>query len=343
MINQGSGIGLAITREFVKMHGGEITVESEQDHGSCFFIKLPLIISADPKMNISVEVDNEKNTDIIISESKTVPKQQHASKMPVVLLVEDNDDFRFYLKDNLKDTFFLIEASNGREGWQKALSQHPDIIVSDISMPEMTGIELCQKLKNDKRTSHIPVVLLTALTGEAEQVKGLEIGANDYMTKPFNFEILLSKIKNLLTLRDTYKRTYKKQMDVQLQETPLQNEDEKLLRSIVEYIELNMVNDSLSVEELSRQMNMSRGSLYNKVLMLTGKSPVEFIRSIRLKKAVYLLENSQMTISQICYEVGFNTPKYFTKLFKEEYNTLPSTYINSIRQKKLSDAAEGGE
>jgi signal transduction histidine kinase/ligand-binding sensor domain-containing protein/DNA-binding response OmpR family regulator len=338
MINQGSGIGLSITREFVKMHGGEIAIESEPDHGSCFIVKLPLIIHDAPQTVISLDdgVDNEKPDDDSVNEIKTVSKQHHASKKPVVLLVEDNDDFRFYLKDNLKDIFFIIEASNGRDGWQKALSQHPDLIVSDISMPEMTGIELCKKLKGDKRTSHIPVVLLTALTGEAEQLKGLEIGANDYMTKPFNFEILLSKIKNILILRDTYKRTYKKQMDVQLQETPLQNEDEKLLRSIVEYIELNILNDNLSVEELSRQMNMSRGSLYNKVLMLTGKSPVEFIRSIRLKKAVYLLENSQLTISQICYEVGFNTPKYFTKLFKEEYDILPSVYTSSIRQKKSS-------
>jgi len=342
MINQGSGIGLAITREFVKMHGGEITVESEPDHGSCFIIKLPLIIDEAPQTVLSTEsvADNEKLNLVRHNENKSTPTQQHTTKKPGVLLVEDNDDFRFYLKDNLKDIFFITEASNGKDGWQKALSQHPDIIVSDISMPEMTGIELCKKLKADKRTSHIPVVLLTALTGEAEQLKGLEIGANDYMTKPFNFEILLSKIKNILILRDTYKRTYKKQMDVQLQEKPLQNEDEKLLRNIVEYIERNIVNENLSVEELSRQMNMSRGSLYNKVLMLTGKSPVEFIRSIRLKKAVYLLENSQLTISQICYEVGFNTPKYFTKLFKEEYNILPSAYTSSVRQKKNSTEAE---
>jgi len=338
MINQGSGIGLAITREFVKMHGGEIMVESELDHGSCFIIKLPLAILEDPDTvsSLSNGAEREKPDDSV-NEIKVIPKQQHASKKPVILLVEDNDDFRFYLKDNLKDIFFLIEASNGNDGWQRALSQHPDIIVSDISMPGMSGIELCKKLKNDKRTSHIPVLLLTAQIGESEQLKGLEIGANDYMTKPFNFEILRSKIKNVLILQETYKRTYKKQMDVQLQELPLQNEDEKLLRSIVEYIELNIQNDSLSVEELSRQMNMSRGSLYSKVLMLAGKSPIEFIRSIRLKKAVYLLENSQMTISQICYEVGFNTPKYFTKLFKEEYNTLPSAFIASIRQKKLSD------
>jgi AraC-like DNA-binding protein len=180
-------------------------------------------------------------------------------------------------------------------------------------------------------------VLLTALTGDEEQIKGLEIGANDYMTKPFNFEILLSKIKNLLILRDNFKRTYKKQIDLQLQEVVIQSEDEKFLRNIVEYVEQNILNYNLSIEEISRQMNMSRVSLYKKVLTLTGKTPIEFVRSIRLKKAMYLLENSQMTISQICYEVGFNTPKYFTKLFKDEYNTLPSTYLSSIRQQKLKE------
>jgi signal transduction histidine kinase/ligand-binding sensor domain-containing protein/DNA-binding response OmpR family regulator len=342
MINQGSGIGLSITREFVKMQGGEITVESEPDHGSCFMIKLPLGICDQPETErlVSDDADIEKQDIISPKEDKNVNKAEHANRKPMVLLVEDNDDFRFYLKDNLKDIFSIIEAPNGKDGWQKALSQHPDIIVSDISMPEMTGIELCKKLKSDKRTSHIPVVLLTALTGEGQQLKGLEIGANDYVTKPFNFEILLSKIKNILTLRDTYKRTYKKQIDVQLQEEPLQNEDEKLLKNIVEYIELNILNENLSVEELSRQMNMSRGTLYNKVLMLTGKSPVEYIRSIRLRKAVYLLENSQMTISQICYEVGFNTPKYFTKVFKDEYNILPSAYTSSVRQKKILPETE---
>jgi signal transduction histidine kinase/ligand-binding sensor domain-containing protein/DNA-binding response OmpR family regulator len=330
LLNQGSGIGLAITREFVKMHKGEITVESEPDHGSCFIIQLPLQDASMPDQNV---VDKEIST-LSTVEAKIEPKAPFAEKKPTVLLVEDNEDFRFYLKDNLKNIFYIVEASNGKEGWQKALSQHPDIIVSDISMPEMNGTELCKKIKTDKRTAHIPVVLLTAITGEEELLKGLETGANDYMTKPFNFEILLSKIKNLLQLQETFKRTYKKQMTVLLPDMPVQSEDEILLRNVVGYIEQNITKYNLSVKELSEQMNMSRVSLYKKVLMLTGKSPVEFIRLIRLRRAVQLLESSQMSISQVSYEVGFNTPNYFAKMFKEEYGMLPSEYVNTTRKDK---------
>lgn len=335
LLNQGSGIGLAITREFVKMHKGEITVESELNHGSCFTIHLPLQLNDSmASLNfVDTESDNEISTSSII-DTNIVPRHHLTDKKPTVLLVEDNEDFRFYLKDNLKEIFFIVEASNGKEGWQKALSQHPDIMVTDISMPEMNGIELCKKIKADKRTAHIPVILLTAITGEEEQLKGLETGANDYMTKPFNFEVLLSKIKNLLLLQETFKRTYKKQMTVQLEDIPMQSNDEVLLRNAVSYIEQNITNYNLSVKELSEQMNMSRVSLYKKVLMLTGKAPVEFIRFIRLKKAAQLLENSQMSISQVSYEVGFNTPNYFTKMFKDEYGMLPSEYVNANRKDK---------
>ncbi|MFI5139759.1 MAG: two-component regulator propeller domain-containing protein, partial [Sphingobacteriales bacterium] len=342
LINQGSGIGLAITREFVKMHNGDITVESEPGYGSCFIVRLPLPVNHSllTSTNLPDEIENEWTDVRKIEVEKVLTKPQYLDKKPVVLLVEDNEDFRFYLKDNLKNIFFIIEATNGKEGWQKALSQHPDIIVSDISMPEMDGIDLCKKIKNDDRTLHMPIILLTARTGEEEQLKGLEIGANDYMTKPFNFEILLSRIRNLLTLQDTFKQTYKKQMNVQLLEETIESEDEKLFRNIVEFIEQNISNDNLSVEELSRHVNMSRGTLYKKLLTLTGKSPVEFIRSIRLKKAVYLLENSQKSISQISYEVGFNEPRYFTKVFKNEYNILPSDYVTNIRQNKISNKSE---
>jgi signal transduction histidine kinase/ligand-binding sensor domain-containing protein/DNA-binding response OmpR family regulator len=340
VLNQGSGIGLAITREFVKMHNGEITVESEVNRGSCFTIQLPLQMDTSMPGSTIIDTESDKEVSTLsVIETKVQPRHTVADKKPTVLLVEDNEDFRFYLKDNLKEIFFIAEASNGKEGWQKALSQHPDIMVTDISMPEMNGIDLCKKIKADKRTAHIPVILLTAITGEEEQLKGLETGANDYMTKPFNFEVLLSKIKNLLQLQETFKRTYKKQMTVQLEDIPVQSDDEVLLRNVVNYIEQNITNYNLSVKELSEQMNMSRVSLYKKVLMLTGKAPVEFIRFIRLKKAIQLLESSQMSISQVSYEVGFNTPNYFTKMFKEEYGMLPSEYVNASRKDKSLPAS----
>ncbi|HET7896685.1 MAG TPA: response regulator, partial [Flavisolibacter sp.] len=252
--------------------------------------------------------------------------------LPSILLVEDNDDFRFYLKDNLRLHYKVHEAANGKEGWQKALAHHPQLIVSDINMPYMDGIELSRKIKSDKRTNHIPVILLTALTGEEDQIKGLGTGANDYITKPFNFEVLNAKIKNLLLLNSTLKKTYTKQIKVLTPEVQVESEDEKLLATISLYLEENLTNPQLSVEELSRHVGMSRSSLYSKLLELTGQTPVEYIRSVKLDKAAALLEKSDMNIAQIAYSVGFSTPNYFAKSFKAKYNMLPSEYLNKRRK-----------
>jgi len=269
---------------------------------------------------------------VVLNVADNIKNPSKTTKKQTVLLVEDNDDFRFYLKDNLKETFYIIEAANGKEGWQKALSLHPDIMVSDISMPEMNGKDLCRKIKNDSRTSHIPIILLTALIGEEEELKSLEFGANDYMTKPFNFEILVSKIKNLLRMQATFKKTYTRQLDVQLNEPAIASVDEKFVKEIIKYIGDNLLNPSLSVNELSKYMGMNRNTLYKKLLTITGKSPVEYIRSLRLRKAAHLLEHSQMNIAEVSYEVGFNTPQYFAKSFKEEYNMLPSEYVLQKRK-----------
>jgi DNA-binding response OmpR family regulator len=249
-----------------------------------------------------------------------------------ILLVEDNDDFRFYLKDNLRSKYKVIEATNGKEGWQKTLFNHPQLIVSDISMPEMDGIELVKKIKSDKRTSHIPVILLTAMTGQEQQIKGLETGANDYITKPFNFEVLNAKIKNLLHLKNTMQSTYSRQIKLMAAEPVVESADEKLLTEIVSYLENNLTNPQLSVENLSKQVRMSRSTLYAKLLELTGQTPVEYIRSFRLDKAAVLMEKSTMTISEISYEVGFTTSNYFAKSFKSKFNMLPSEFIAKVRK-----------
>ncbi|MEO8403254.1 MAG: two-component regulator propeller domain-containing protein [Chitinophagaceae bacterium] len=331
ILNQGTGIGLSITREFVKMHGGTITVDSEQDKGTTFTILLPFTQQEAPAVN------DEQLSDLI-TEAHPIEEAEQAESlpgmqtdMPAILLVEDNDDFRFYLKDNLRLQYKVIEAANGKEGWQKALSTHPQLIVSDISMPQMDGIELSRKIKSDKRTCHIPIILLTAMTGEEAQLRGLKTGANDYITKPFNVELLNAKIKNLLVLNTTLKNTYSKQIKVLVPEMEIQSADEKLLQKITRYLEENLSNPQLSVEELSRHVGMSRSSLYSKLLELTGQTPVEYIRSFKLDKAAALLEKSDMNIAQIAYSVGFSTPNYFAKSFKLKFHVLPSEYIHKMR------------
>jgi DNA-binding response OmpR family regulator len=257
------------------------------------------------------------------------------SKKPILMLVEDNDDFRFYLKDNLKEFYQIVEAVNGREGWQRVLSLHPDLVVSDVSMPEMNGIELCKKIKSDKRTAHLPVILLTALTNEDQQLNGLETGASDYMTKPFNFEILLSKIRNLLTQQALSKKTYQKQVDVKPVENQVESVDDRFIRQLCLQIEKHISDSAYSVDQLSADMNMSRVGLYKKILPLTGKSPVEYIRYYRLQKARPLLE-SQLSIAEVAYQVGFSNPKHFSKYFKQEFDILPSVYALEKATKKAS-------
>jgi signal transduction histidine kinase/ligand-binding sensor domain-containing protein/DNA-binding response OmpR family regulator len=330
LLNQGSGIGLSISHEFVKMHSGEIYVESEPGNGSTFIVQLPLNVEEEKAIPAASPVS--KQADEVVKQTKSVWESE---KKPVVLLIEDNDDMRFYLKDNLKHTFNIIEAADGKEGWQKALALHPNLIVSDVSMPEMNGLDLCKKIRGDSRTTHIPIILLTALTEEEDQLIGLTNGANDYIGKPFNFEILLSKINGLLAMQQTFKKTYQKQMEIQVQDLVIVSEDEKFLKHVFDCIEKNITNYNFSVEELSRQMSLSRVSLYKRLLALTGKTPVDCIRTVRLKRAVQLLEKSQLSIANIAYEVGFNNPTYFSKVFKDEYGTVPSEYVLAIRKKEI--------
>jgi signal transduction histidine kinase/ligand-binding sensor domain-containing protein/DNA-binding response OmpR family regulator len=317
MVNQGSGIGLAITKEFVSLMGGVIAVESDEGKGSVFTVVLPV-----------KEVVPALVPPVIIPPAITsAGKKEHT-----VLLVEDNEDFLFYLKENLREYYNIAEAVNGKEGWQKTLSAHPDIIVSDISMPVMNGIELCGKIKHDPRTKHIPVVLLTALTCEEQQLRGLETGAADYMTKPFNFEILVSKIKNLLRQQQSLKQAFTKQVAVKTTDVQLEDPNQRFVQEALAVVERNISNADFSVEELSRALLLSRAAVYKRLFVLTGKTPIEFIRQLRLQRAAQLLEKSNMTVAEVAYETGFNNPKYFSKYFKTEYGKLPSAYQSDIKK-----------
>ncbi len=331
VLNQGTGIGLSIVKEFTKMHGGTVDVQSELRKGSSFVVSIPFAL---PETGVDgIEERHCREAAIPTETEGPIPNQQN--RMPdgaSVLIVEDDDDFRFYIKDNLKLSYRIYEATNGKVGWQRALAHHPDIIVCDVNMPVMSGIELSRKLKADKRTSHIPLILLTASTLEDEQIKGLESGANDYMTKPFNFAVLNVKLKNLLMLNQTLKDTYVKQVKVLPPAVEIQSENEKLINKVLVYIEENLNNPQLSVEGMARSLLMSRASLYNKITEITGMSPVEFIRSAKLDRAIILLEQSDLTIAQIAYQVGFSTPNYFARAFKAKYNIVPSEYLAKKRK-----------
>ena len=335
ILNQGSGIGLSIVKEFVELHGGEITVESELEKGTTFSVTLPIEVVAEEK-EPAIEANEYALNDLDREIDKGVNDNESAisdGKVATILLVEDNEEFRFHLKDSLQPFFHIIEAANGKEGWRKTLSGHPKLVVSDISMPEMNGIELSQKIKSDKRTSHIPVILLTAISGEDDQIKGLKSGANDYLTKPFNFNILHAKIENLLLYNHSVKTAFSKQVQVQLKEIEIESSEVKLLNKIVQYIDEKLNNPELSVEELSKHVGMSRGSLYHKLLEITGLTPIEYIRSVKLDRAIELLEKSDYNVAQIAYMTGFGTPSYFSRLFKTQFNMLPSEYIQAKRKK----------
>ena len=333
VLNQGSGIGLSIVREFVHLHNGTITVTSEPGSGSTFIFSLPISPECKPVPALQ-HSDQESTESKISTENISIKKDKPYVEDPSnVLIIEDNDEFRNYLKENLTPYYNVIEAGNGKEGWQKTLSHHPELIVSDIAMPEMDGITLSQKIKADKRTKHIPIILLTASSGEQQQLEGLNSGANDYLTKPFNFDILNAKINNLILLNRLLKGVYSRQIKISGQDPQIQSSQEKLLKDMLSYIEDNIHSTQLSVENLSKHVGMSRGTLYSKVLEMSGQTPIEFIRSIKLEKAAVLLENSDLSISQISYMTGFTAPNYFAKSFKAKFNMLPTEY--KTKKKRL--------
>jgi len=369
VLNQGSGIGLSIVREFVQMHGGFITVGANRDKGSVFTVGLPCEnwvfnpVEIAPAAALAAITRPEKTPGPAGKVSRPgldempgndLPRNDlpgnglpgndlpgnglPGNDLPRILIVEDNAEFRHYLKENLETHYRVVEAADGKEGWQKALSCHPELIVSDIAMPEMDGLAMSEKIKSDKRTSHIPIILLTASGGEEQQLKGLSSGANDYLTKPFNFEILNVKINNLLLLNRLLKDVYSRQIQMSGRDVAIESGDVKLLREMLSYIDDNLNSTQLSVENLARHVGMSRGTLYTKVLEISGQSPIEFIRSIKLEKAAILLEKSDMNVSQISYTAGFATPNYFTKSFKAKFNMLPSEYKATKRKPFLQES-----
>lgn len=327
LVNHGSGIGLAITREFVKLHNGTIRVSSVPEQGTTFTVTLPV-----KKENEVLPVTPLLMETILAVQDAGAPGKDETTetgsrrKRETILLVEDDEDFRFYLKDNLSLHYQVVELSNGKEAWDKINDIQPDIVVSDIMMPVMNGLDLARKIKKDARTSHIPVVLLTAMAGEEAQLEGYQLGVQDYITKPFTFEILASRIRNLLAQQKQLRKNFQRQVEVNPSEVTITPLDEQFMKDALQCVEKHLSSPGFTVEEMSRELHMSRVVLYRKLVSLTGETPIEFIRTIRLKRAAQLLGKSQLTVAEVAYQVGFNNPKIFSRYFKEQFGMLPSEY-----------------
>ncbi len=323
--NQGTGIGLAIANEFVKVHNGTIEVNSSIGKGSTFIVCLPInseftatAIASDQESEIEWQT---KESDI--QKSMSIDESDIRSK---ILIVEDNEDLRFYLRDNLSKEFIVLEARNGEEALERMENVMPDVIVSDIMMPVMDGLALCDAIKKNPETSHIPIILLTAMTTNDQTKEGLERGADDYIPKPFNFDLLLIKIRKFIERKEQMHHAFNQKMEISPSEITVTSLDEKFMQKALKITEENMGNPDYSVKQLSLDLGVSRGHLYNKMIALTGHTPIEFIRIMRLKRAAQLLGKSQMSVAEIAYQVGFNDARYFARYFKDEFHVTPSEY-----------------
>jgi DNA-binding response OmpR family regulator len=334
---EGTGIGLSLTKELVELHKGTIKVESEEGKGATFTVKIPL-----GKEHLKPEEISEESLSQTlsngegISEEIIIPEETKTAQpdislimeteKPLLLIVEDNSDVRNYIKDNLNKEYRVLEAVDGEDGWDKSIEQIPDLIVSDVMMPKMDGFKLCEKLKTDERTSHIPIILLTAKAAKEDKLAGYETGTDEYLMKPFEPDELRARIKNLIEQRKRLHQHFQKEGPFELNQTKITPVDKKFLQQAYSIISQNISNESFGVEVFAENLSVSKSLLHKKIVSLTGESPVEFIRRIRLNRAAKLIENKFGNLSEIALEVGFTNPSYFAECFKKQFGVTPSQY-----------------
>jgi len=348
---EGTGIGLALTKELVDLHHGTISVESELNKGTKFKVELPVgkehfqpedFVSVDeleenegdplaivkqvrfPEVFTEPEDNNERIEEEIFTEEDV---------KPLLLLVEDNEDMRYYIRSNISNEFRLTEAEDGEQAYAKAIEKVPDLIISDVMMPKMDGMELCRKLKTDERTSHIPVILLTAKASMEDRLEGLETGADDFLTKPFDQQELIVRVKNLILqrkkLQEKFKQNAKQLGLAQVLNLPvsgLNSIDQKFLNKAFEIVSKHMEDEEFTAENFRNEIAMSKTQLHRKLTSLLGQSASVFIRSIKLKKAAELLKSKAGNVTEIALQFGFSNPSYFSKCFKDEFGVNPSDY-----------------
>lgn len=349
----GTGIGLALVKSFVELHHGEARVESEPGKGSDFIVVIPREQEGDSQVihNDVDIVDNSVNASAstgknVVDESvlqyiddgdrshgKVQQLVSENTNRPTVLVIDDNTDIRQYERTLLQDEYIVLEAADGKEGLAVALKEVPDLVICDVMMPVMDGLEFTKRLKTNTATSHIPVIMLTAKNLEEHRAEGYEHGADSYITKPFHSKVLLARIENLLRQRQLLKNLYHgtKEAEKEISEAHLEDRDKQFLKQLQAIIQKNLSDSEFGVEDMGQQIGLSRVQLYRKVKAMTGSSVVDLLRKARLAKARRLLETRSMSVSEVAYEVGFSAPSYFTKCFKEEYGMLPGDVGNVMK------------
>jgi signal transduction histidine kinase/DNA-binding response OmpR family regulator len=323
----GSGIGLSLTQTLVNVHRGSISVESTPGVGTTFFVCLPITKMAygDEEFDQG-SILNSKEKDLASSEYDHIVIDKNLGK-PELLIVEDNDDMRKFLVTEFSSEFSVTEAATGEEGFMIACDMIPDLIVSDVVLPGKSGLSVCKAIKEDIRTSHIPVILLTAKASAEDQIVGLEAGADVYIPKPFSIRVLQTQVTQVINTRRKLYTRYSQ--DAYLMPANLTDNtiDKEFLQKAVDYVKNNLRNSQLSVESIAELFNISRSQVYRKIKALTGQTVVEFIRSVRLKHALTLMEEKKYNLSEIADRAGFNSLSYFTRSFKDQYGKAPSEYL----------------
>lgn len=339
----GTGIGLALVKSFVELHHGEVRVESEPGKGTCFIVLLPRQQEGFVEEPQSEAADKSSSSFSDDGSLQYIDDgERHGGKLqqiisehgekPTILIIDDNNDIRQYERTLLQDYYFVLEASDGREGLEIARKEVPDLVICDVMMPVMDGLEFTQQLKTNTATSHIPVIMLTAKNLEEHRAEGYEQGADSYITKPFHSKVLLARVENLLHQRAHLRQLFA-QGAAEGKETEevsrLDDRDKAFVKQLHDIIKSNMGNSDFGVEDIGAEIGLSRVQLYRKVKAITGSSVVDLLRKARLAKARRLLEANSMNISEVAYEVGFSSPSYFTKCFKDEYGMLPGDVTNA--------------
>lgn len=345
--HKGSGIGLALSKELVSLHYGEIDVQCGvgENHGAAFIVRFPLgdghfkpgekideteSLPGSPAVvdafDAPASLDFGEAEDETVDEKKGDRKKERSDESPgeVILVVDDSADVRRYIRHSLESIYIVEEAADGREAAVKAGELIPDLVICDVMMPEVDGYRLCRELKTDIRTSHIPVILLTAKASEEDVIEGLETGADDYITKPFNTRILMARVKNLIELRRQTQLNRQRRMALQPAEISVTSIDETFYKELQDMIEKHLSDPEFNVEQLSRKLYMGRTTLYRKILALTGETPNQFIRLYRLRRAMQLLKARYGNVTEVAFAVGFSSTAYFTRCFKEMFHQLPS-------------------